>query len=98
MVFDSPRLRRRLPRGGAPAAVAAAAGIGLALVPEHGGKRAAEHLRPGAVLPAEQVPLRAADRRAIDRSLDRFVVDAVAKRNPERARSVLVRGIDPDGV
>src|SRR4051794_16082446 len=98
MVSGSPRLRRRLAWGGGLAAVAAAAGIGLALVPEHHGKRGAEHPRPGALLPARPVPLRPADRRAIDRSLDRFVVDAVAKRDPARARSVLSRGIDPDGV
>src|SRR4051812_26581036 len=95
MVFRSPRLRRRLAWAGGILAVAGAAGIAVALLPEHDGKRPPEHLRGSAVLPTRQVPLRTADRHAIDRTLDRFVLGAVAKRDPERARAVVARGIDP---
>src|SRR4051812_31726913 len=98
MVFRSPRVRRRLLWVGGFAAVAAAVGLGLALVPEHDGKPAPDRLRAGAVLPERQVALRVADRRAIDRSLDRFVLDAVARRNPRRARGVVAPGVDPRGV
>jgi hypothetical protein len=98
MVLGSPRARRRLAWFGGFATVAAAVGIGLALVPEHDGKQPPGKLRAGAVLPERQVALRAADRRAIDRSLDRFVVEAVTKRNPTRARGVLAPGVDPRGV
>src|SRR4051794_24554618 len=95
MVLRSPRLRRRIAWPAAALGVVAAAAVAVVVVPEHDGKPPAEHLRAGAVLPAAEVPLRAADRRAIDRTLDRFVVDAVAKRQPARAGGVVTRGIDP---
>jgi hypothetical protein len=66
-----------------------AAGIAVAAlaIPNHSGK-IVQHFTPGkpyVVKQRKQVPVRPADRRAIDRLLDRFVVAAVARRDPGAA-------------
>jgi hypothetical protein len=84
---SSARARRRLVRLGVVAIVGGGIAIGVTVIPNHSG-RTVEHLRPGKpdlVAVDRQVPLRAPDRAAINRLLDRFVVTAVARRNPAEA-------------
>jgi hypothetical protein len=81
---SSPRTRRRLGTLGALAVVAL--GIWVFTLAEPAPKRVtAEPTEPGApkiVGREREVPLRAADRRAIDRTLDAFVPAAVERKDP----------------
>jgi len=87
LVPASPRTRRRLVRFAIVAIVAAGIAIGVLAIPNHSG-RVTQRFRPGevdVVKVEKQVPLQARDRRAINRLLDRFVVAAVARRDPSSA-------------
>ena len=71
--------------------VVAIVGAGIAVaalvIPNHSG-RTTQHLhagKPYIVKVQKQVPVQAGDRAAIDHLLDRFVVDAVARRDPAAA-------------
>jgi hypothetical protein len=95
MVLRSPRLRRRLAwLGGLAAAAGLVVGV-LSLLPEQSGKPPRDRLHGRATLPARQVPLRPAERRGIDATLDTLIGGAVAGRDPESARAVLPPGTDP---
>jgi hypothetical protein len=81
---SSARRRRRVLRLGAALWVAGCIALVIALVPGHSG-RTVQHFVPGApqlVKTERQVPVRPADRRAINTLLDRFVRDAVDRRAP----------------
>jgi hypothetical protein len=83
---SSPRVRRRLVRLGIALAVAGAIAAVLALV--HGGKT--PNASPGRNAPAAQVNhqskrVSAADRRAIDRTLDEFIPAGLSGRAPQTA-------------
>lgn len=79
----SPRIRRRLAYLGVVLLAAGVVALVIELVPGRNG--VTQHFSPGQVqrvTTERQVPLTAADRRAIDRTLDRFVPAAVGRRNP----------------
>jgi len=90
----SPRRRRRLAWAAGGVALACGAGLAAALLPAAGGRgavgapppRAAATVYPSAA--ERSVPLPAGDRRAIDALLDRFVPEALARRDPGAAYSL----------
>ena len=90
MLPSSPRKRRRLVRIACALLVIGGVAIAAVLVPRGRSTSAAQPV-PASEEPAqtvavqEEVRLSAADRRAINRTLDRFVVTAVTRRNPAAA-------------
>jgi hypothetical protein len=92
---SSARARRRLGYLGV-VLVAGAAFWGFSLLEPAPKRIAAEPTDPGApqiVGRERQVPLRAADRRAIDRTLDAFVPAAVERKDPLAAYRLATRGL-----
>jgi hypothetical protein len=80
-------MRRRLVWASAVAIVGTGIAVGVLALPNHSGK-VVQHFRAGkpyVVKVQKQVPVRASDRKAIDRVLDRFVVNAVGRRDPAAA-------------
>jgi len=87
VVPTSPRVRRRLLRVLVVAIIGAGIAVAALVIPNHSG-RTAQHFhagKPYVVKVQKQIPVGARDRAAIDRLLDRFVADAVARRDPGAA-------------
>jgi hypothetical protein len=86
----SPRKRRRILWLGAAALVAAVAAGVVVLIPSSGPPNPEPTVNEGAAQVAAHVPVQisAADRRAIDRTLDLFVPAAVGRKNPSLAWSL----------
>ena len=90
IVPSSPRKRRRLARASCALILVAGIAVAAMLVPRGRSAKTAEPV-PVADEPAQtvaeqqEVRLTAADRRAINRTLDRFVVTAVTRKNPGAA-------------
>jgi hypothetical protein len=91
-LLSSPRFRRRLSYVGIVVLAAGIVALVIELVPST--KRSPGRFSPGRVervTTQRQVPLTAADRRAIDAVLDRFVPAAIGRRHPVRAWAVSTR-------
>ena len=87
LVQTSPRVRRRLLRALVVAIIGAGIALAALVIPNHSG-RTTQHFhagKPYIVKVQKQVPVGSRDRAAIDRLLDRFVADAVARRDPGAA-------------
>jgi hypothetical protein len=96
-LLSSPRRRRRLAYLGAAVVVCGVVALVIELVPEKSGE--AQHFTTGRVArlaPEHQVPLAAADRRAIDAVLDRFVGGVVTRRDPLAGWAVATRRLRDD--
>jgi hypothetical protein len=81
--FGSPRFRRRLAGWSALAGLAALVAVAIVLLPRGERAQPAPVATPGGapVVRERPAPLRPADRRAINRTLGRFVRDAVGRRD-----------------
>jgi hypothetical protein len=94
VVPSSPRLRRRLTRVGAALALGGAVAAAVLLVPDRTPRNTAPPKNaPRAQVVKQSTYVAPADRRAIDRTLDRFLPAALGRTDPEQAWNLAGPGL-----